>query len=55
MSIPKLQLRLKQLGLYDGKITGEANLALRQAIAAYAEREMHDPEVDRLLAKRARG
>jgi hypothetical protein len=54
MSIPKLQLRLKQLGLYGGDITGDANKELRAAIAAYREREMHDEEVDRLLAKRAK-
>lgn len=55
MSIPKLQLRLKQLGLYDGPISGDANKALQAALATYREREMYDPEVDRLLAKRAEG
>lgn len=54
MSIPKLQLRLKQLGLYSGKITGEANKALADAIATYRDREMHDPEVDRLLDRKER-
>lgn len=54
MSIGKLQLCLKRLGLYDGKITGDANKALQDAIATYREREMHDEEVDRLLDERAR-
>lgn len=49
MSIPKLQLRLKQLGLYSGKVTGDANKELQAAIAKYREREMHDPEMDSLL------
>lgn len=49
MSIPKLQLRLKQLGLYGGKVTGDANKELQTAIATYREREMYDPEIERLL------
>lgn len=54
MSIAKLQLRLKQLGLYGGDLTRDANKELRDAITTYREREMHDEEVDRLLAERGR-
>lgn len=55
MSLVKLQRRLKVLGLYGGKITGDANKALQDALTVYREREMHDAEVDRLLAKRTNG
>lgn len=50
MSLAKLQRRFQSLGLYDGKITRDANKALREAIQKYHESGLEDEEVNRLLA-----
>jgi hypothetical protein len=53
VSLAKLQRRLRELGLYDGKITRDGNRATQTAIKLYREREIHDDEIERLLAKRS--
>jgi peptidoglycan hydrolase-like protein with peptidoglycan-binding domain len=50
----KLQQRLKELGLYNGPINGEASRALREAVAAYHDRDLQDEEVERLLDEAVR-